>query len=216
MAVAGGHRALLDQVVDARHHAVGGHLALPQADQRLHLAGKAVAGGQNGPLPAQVGHLPAQHVAEQHRSFVIEVVAGHQSVVAAVAGGFVEDVALRHATGRARRALGGPRSGGDVVAVGLDQVDLDQRQPALLGEGPRCVGRRVGVLPDAQSDVEPIGAVAERDEDVPHRQRVLAARHGDQQAVVGLHHVVIGNRLGRLVATELHEVLGAEVGIVTP
>ena len=114
--VAGRHRALLHDVVDAPQHAVGGHLPLAQPDQRLDLAGEAVARRQDGILPAQVGEVPAQHVAEQHGRLVVEVVAGGDHVVAAVEGGLVEQVPLRQPARRARRPAGRGRPGRDVEA----------------------------------------------------------------------------------------------------
>ena len=56
--VAGRHRALVDDVVDAPHDAVRGGLALGQAHERLHLLGKPVARGQHGKLPAEVFRVP--------------------------------------------------------------------------------------------------------------------------------------------------------------
>ena len=113
VAVARGHRALLDDVVDAGEHAVGRELALAEPHERLHLAHEAGCCGQHRMLAAEVLDLPAQHVAEQHRRFVVEVVAGREHVVAVRERGVVEDVALRQAARRARGALGSPaiRSG---------------------------------------------------------------------------------------------------------
>ena len=122
-------------------HAVGRHLALAEAHQRLDLAGEAVAGGQHRQLAAQVLGLPVQHVAEQHGRLVVEVVAGDDDVVAAVDGGLVEQVALRQPARRARRPAWPPAPGRDVVAVLVGQVDLDELQPPLVGEGAGVVAR---------------------------------------------------------------------------
>ena len=46
--VALGHRALLDDVVDAAHYAIGRHLALTDAHERLHLLDETVARRQHG------------------------------------------------------------------------------------------------------------------------------------------------------------------------
>ena len=115
--VAGRHRALLDDVVDARHDAVGSHLALAEAHQRLDLAREAVAGGQHRMLTTEVLGLPVQHVAEQHGGLVVEVVAGDEHVEAAVDRRLVEQVTLRQAARRTRRALAAAVRRGDVVAV---------------------------------------------------------------------------------------------------
>ena len=117
VAVARRHRALLDLVVDPAQHAVGRGLPLAEPDERLHLAGEAGRGGQHRVLAAEVRGLPAQHVAEQHRGFVVEVVAGGDDVVAVFERGGVEEVALRQAARTAGRAAGGRGGAGDVVAV---------------------------------------------------------------------------------------------------
>ena len=81
--VARGHRALLDLVVDAAQHAVGRGLALAEPHERLHLAHEPGRRGQHGVLAAEVAGVPAEHVAEQDRGLVVEVVAGGDDVVAA-------------------------------------------------------------------------------------------------------------------------------------
>ena len=70
-----------------REHAVRGHLALAQPHERLDLAGEAGPGRQHRVLAAEVAGLPAQHVAEQHRGFVVEVVTGRDDVVAVLERG---------------------------------------------------------------------------------------------------------------------------------
>src|SRR5207249_8111021 len=58
-------RALLDDVVDAVEHAVGGRLALTHPYQRLDLASEAVRRGKHGALAGEVVGVPPQDVAEQ-------------------------------------------------------------------------------------------------------------------------------------------------------
>ena len=78
---------------------------------------------------------------------------------------------------------------------------------AASGERPGELLRLVAVVADAEPDVEPVGVVAEVEEDVPHRQRVLAAGHGDEHPVAGGEHLELVDGLLRLVAAELGEVL---------
>ena len=105
VAVAGGHRALLDDVVDAAEHAVRGDSRSPSRTSGFTLRTKPARRGQHRVLAAEVARLPAQHVAEQHRGFVVEVVPGREHVVAVVERGVVEQVALRQAA-RASTARG--------------------------------------------------------------------------------------------------------------
>ena len=57
--VAGGHRALLDLVVDALEHAVGRGLALPEPHERLDLAHEPRRRGQHRVLAAEVAGRPS-------------------------------------------------------------------------------------------------------------------------------------------------------------
>src|SRR4051794_2408030 len=93
--VAGRHRALLDLVVDALQHAVRRHLALAQAHQGLDLAHEPGRRRQHRVLATQVACVPPEHVAQQHRRLVVEVVAGGDDVVAALDRRGIEEVALR-------------------------------------------------------------------------------------------------------------------------
>ncbi len=93
--------------------------------------------------------------------------------------------------------------------------DLDQAQTALLGEGAGVLTRSLAVVADAEPDVQPVGLVAELDQDVPHGQAVLAARHCHQHLVVGREHLEMLDRLDHLAPAQLQEVLGAEVGVVS-
>jgi hypothetical protein len=108
LGVAGDQRALLDHVVDALEHAVGGGLALGHPVQRLDLLDQAGAGRlQDRELAGHGRGVPAQGVAEQHRGLVVQVVAGADDVVAAVQGGPVEHVAL----GQPAHPAGGAAAG---------------------------------------------------------------------------------------------------------
>ena len=76
------------------------------------------------------------------------------------------------------------------------------------------VAALVAVVADAETEVEPVGLVAELDEQVPDRQRVLAAADGDEHPLARHEHVVVGDRLLDLAAAQLLQVLAAEVGVV--
>src|SRR5690606_12316466 len=158
--------------------------------------------------------LPVQHVAEQHGGLVVEVVPGGDDVEAAGAGHLVEQVALGQPARRAGHPAGDGGGRGDVVAVLLAQVDAVERQAPALGEGHRRRRAGLAVAADAEVDVQPLGPVAQLDEQVPQGEAVLAARHRHEDAVVGSEHAVLGDRLGDLVTAEPQEVLAAEVGVV--
>ena len=87
-------------------------------------------------------------------------------------------------------------------------------RPALVGEALRVAAADVGVVADAEPDVQPVGPVAEIDEEVPQRQRVLAAADRHQHAVARLEHVEVVDRLDHLPPAQLVQVLDAEVGVV--
>ena len=167
VAVARSHRALLDLVVDAAQHAVRRHLPLTQPNQRLDLAGKPVAASENRQLAGQVVGLPTQRVAEQHRRLVVEVVAGRHRVVAALAGRGVEQVTLRKSARRAGHPAGHRSGGGDVEAMVVAQADLPQAQPTFVGEGAGVDAGVLAVLAYAEPDVEPVGFIAEAEQQIP-------------------------------------------------
>ena len=199
-----------------RDDAVGGGLALGQADERLDLLRETRPGpASTGMLAAQVLGLPAQHVAEQDRGLVVEVVSGHQHVVAAVERRLVEQVALGQTAGRARRAPGGlrRRSGCRSRSSSARSTSIRWR-PRGLGEATGVPGRGVAVLADAEPDVQPVGLVAERDEDVPDGERVLAPGHGDEDPVVRREHVEVRMALATWSRQNFSEVVRAEVRVV--
>ena len=175
--VAGRHRALLDLVVDAPEHAVGRRLPLAEAHQRLDLAGEAVARGQHRQLAGEVLGVPPQHVAEQHGGFVVEVVAGgdaRRSRPRRAAWSNRWRFDMPHAEHGTRSVAA--RRGGDVEAVGRPGGrPRRRRSPPRRGEGAGVRARLVGVVADAEAEVEPVGVVAQVEEQVPQRQAVLAA-----------------------------------------
>ena len=172
-----------------RTHAVRRHLPFAEAHERLHLAGEAVAGGKHRELAAEVLGVPVQDVAEQHGGLVVEVVAGDEHVVAALERGRVEQVALREPARRARRPAGGAGAGRGCRSRRSPGRSTSSRvRPALGGEVAGVGAGHVAVLADAEADVEPVGLVAEVDEEVPDRQRVLAAGDRDEHPVVRLDH----------------------------
>ena len=113
-----------------------------------------------------------------------------------------------------RRAALAPVGMSKPCSVG--QVDLVQREARGSREGAGHLAGVVAVVADAEPEVEAVGLVAELEEDVPHRERVLAAGHGDERPLVGLQHVEVLDGPGHLVAAQPQEVLGAEVGVVAP
>src|SRR4029077_18718773 len=158
---------LLDDVVDAGEHAVRGELTLPEANQRLHLADETRGRGERRMLATEVSRLPAQHVAEEHRRFVVEVVSRREDVVSVRHRRFVEDVALRESARGTGDAPGGPRASWDIEAVRVLQVDLEERPVVLLRERPRELPRAIGVAPDAETDIEAVGFVAQLPQQLP-------------------------------------------------
>ena len=96
------------------------------------------AAGSTGMLAAEVAGVPAQHVAEEHRGLVVEVVAGRDDVVAVLERGRVEQVTLRQAARAARRAAGGGGRAGDVEAVVVGEVDLVQADARARREARGC------------------------------------------------------------------------------
>src|SRR5262249_41743957 len=73
-----------------------------------------------------------------------------------------------------------------------------------------------GIVEDAEVEIEAGGPVALVDQHVPQRERVLAARDGDQHGLVSREHPVLADRLADLIAEELEEVRRAERRVVAP
>ena len=124
----------------------------PSRTSGLTLRAKPGAAGSTGCWRPRYAVVPAQHVAEQHRGFVVEVVTGREHVVAVVDRGLVEDVALRQPARRARHALRRARAVGDVEAVRRRGRSTSSSVPAVsLREVARVTARRVGVVADAEA-----------------------------------------------------------------
>jgi hypothetical protein len=84
----------------------------------------------------------------------------------------------------------------------------------LLSELARHGTTVVAVLADSETDKESVGFVAELEEHVPERQGVLSTADRNEQTIIVGEHRVVGDRLVDLAATELLQVLGAEVRVM--
>ena len=163
-------------------------------------------GGERGRLTRERIGLPVEHVAEEHRRLVVQVVAGGDDRVAVLDGGPIHEVALAEPAGRA----GGPARGlldlGDGRAHRVGHALHDE----LLAAGGRealALGLGLdGVVEDAQIEIEPGRLVARLDQHVPQREGILAAGDGDQDQLLAAEHPVLADRLRDLLAEELLEV----------
>ena len=164
------------------------HAAVSRSVRRtsgLTFFGKPVARRQHRQLAGEVVELPAQHVAEQHRRFVVEVVAGDDARRSrrrsrpCRTGG----ACSARTPSTARAASPWPRSGCRSRSRRAASTSI-RCSPRARGERPGVVAGHVAVLADAEADVQPVGLVAEVEQQVPHREAVLAARHGDEHPVV--------------------------------
>ena len=197
-----------------RHHA-----AVSRSVSRtsgLTLRGKPRPRREHRQLAGEVVDVPAHRVAEQHRRLVVEIVTGDDDVVAAVERRRVEQLALRQPARRARHAAGGHRRGRHVVAVarraGRSPCRFSPRSAANARGVPAAL---VGVLTDAETDVQPVGLVAGLDQHVPHGEASPCRRSPRRApARVGSQHVEVVDRLGHLAPAQLLQVLGTEVGVV--
>src|SRR5262245_10095676 len=214
MPVAGSHRALLDLVVDLPEHAVRGRFALCEPHERLHLAHEAGCRRQHRMLAAEVAGVPSQHVAEQHGGLVVEVVTGRDDVVAVIEGDGVEEVPFGESARSARGPAGGLRRAGDVVAELIGEVDFDQRSTDGLGVKPGVHSGLVGVVADTEPEVETVGLVAEPEQQIPERERVFAARYGDEHPLPRCEHSMCVNGAAHLLLAMAEEVFATECGVV--
>src|SRR5262249_34898026 len=149
------------------------------------------------------------------RRLVVEVVARHEHVEAALGGGAIEVVTLHRAARRARDATCGGRDRGDAeTARLLLERDDAKREPAARRERRRLVVRDVRVPGDPEADVEPGRVVAEVDEDVPEREAVFASRDGDQQPLLFAEHPLAGDGTLDLAAEDEQEARPAEGRVV--
>ncbi len=191
LGVAGHQRALLHHVVDAPEERVRGGLQLREPEQRLDLLDHALAcragpgSGGRCTRSANGACCPASVAASSSRLWPVAI-----DVEPAVQRRAVEHVALRQPADRARRPRSLPPGGRDVEAVVTLQVDDDELRAAFVRERLGHAARPVGVPADAQTQVQPRRVVAEVEQDVPQRERVLAAGDGDQDPVLRREHVV--------------------------
>src|SRR5580765_1360675 len=208
-------RAFLDDVVDLAQEGEGGRLALREPIERLHAPHQLrVRRGQRGRLARQRLGPPVHDRAEQGCRLVVEVVAGGHHRHPMVERHPIHEVALREAAAGARRpprdVLDDRHRRADLVAHGAD----DQRDAAGRRELLALGLRLDRVFEDPEVEIETGRLVAFVDQDVPERERVLAAGDGDQYRFVAREHPVLADRLADLVAEELEEVRRAERGVV--
>src|SRR5829696_7570528 len=83
-----------------------------------------------------------------------------------------------------------------------------------LRELVRVPAGRVGVVADAEPDVETVGFVVELAQQVPQSERVLTARHRDEHALSRFDHVEVGDGPPHLLTAVMQEAVAAERGIV--
>jgi len=100
-------------------------------------------------------------------------VAGGYDIEAAVQGNTVEGVSLRQPTHRAGRSRSLRPRRGDVEAVFISEVDVEEIGSPVLRESTGCLARAVRVVTvvtDPEPEVHARGAVPEVEEHVPQRQ----------------------------------------------
>src|SRR5439155_913198 len=129
-----GVRTLVDDVIDAAHERVDRRLVFARQVERLHLADELrVRRWQHRPLARQVVLLPAQHVAEEPRRLVVEVVPGGEHTLRV-------DRAL-HLPAEEEQ-VAGPAEGGVVRA----ELDLGPRTaPPALHQAPPEMTARISI-----------------------------------------------------------------------
>jgi hypothetical protein len=152
--------------------------------------------------------------AEEGCRLVVEVVAGGDDRQPHFEGGPVHQVALAEPAAGARRSPRDLLDDRDRSADLVGHASHDQRRAPPRSERLALRSRFDGVVEDAEVEVEAGGVIALVDEDVPERERVLAAGHGDQHALLAREHAVAPDRLAHLVPEELDEVVGTERGVV--
>ena len=168
-------------------------------------------------LAAEVAGVPAQHVAEQHRGLVVEVVAGGDDVVAVLERGRVEEVALRQPARAARARAGWPRR-----RRGCRSRSRRRGRPRCSVPAARVartsrayVARLVGVLADAEPEVEAVGLVAERARGGP-TARASPCRPTPRRAPARRAAIMscVVDRPPDLLLAVVEEVVAAERGVV--
>jgi len=106
---------------------------------------------------------------------------------------------------------------GSVDGGDIDGVQGDIRM--AVGEGADAGVRGAGVagaFVNAEADVQPVRAVAQRQQDIPQRQAVLAAGDGHQHALLAGEHPVVVDEAPGLLLHPGDEVRLAEGQLVLP
>ena len=171
-------------------------------------------GRQRGRLARERVGLPVGDRAEQRRRLVVEVVAGRDDADAAVERDAIHEIPLGEAAARARGPSRDLLDDGDGPPDLLGHGGHDQRNAAARGELLALPPGLHRVVEDAEVEVESRRPVALVEQDVPERERVLAAGHGHEHVLILVEHAVLPDRLTDLVPEEVEEVRGAERGIV--
>src|SRR5512141_1462605 len=157
--------------------------------------------------------LPVQHVPEQPRRLVIEIVPGRHHGELSLGGDAVEEVPLhRTADGALLHSHAASRLG-DRDPL-LRELHDDRRLPARRRVGEDLLLRPVGVSVDPEVDVEPLRLVSLVHQDVPEDQAVLAARHADEDTVLRGEEPELADPLRHLASEKDEEAVGAEGGVM--
>ena len=203
-----GHRAFFHNVIDSIQYRVGGDLSFAEPIQGFHFFCKPFdRGRQTGALLLQVLGLPMQHVAQKARRFVVEIVASRHHVIILFDRRAIELIAFdgpTRGTGGAMDEHGQLANAGACLFLNRmhDQLRL-VRLRKLGGESLDFLVRCVGIAGYAEIDIQRVRAIAEREEDVPQRQTILAARDGDENPIVRPEHPFGFNRPSDLFVHEL-------------
>ena len=167
------------------------HFPFGHRVQRLHSFDQLFpVGGEGRRLSSQAAHLPMQNISHQGGRLVVQVVAhGHHREVSVI-GLFVQDVALAQATSGTRHSAQYLGQGRDSHTIFLSKVYRDQGRSPIFGEFDGCGARMLGILVDAQVDMQAGRTVVVAQQIVPQRQAVLAAGHPNKDSVVPLEHMM--------------------------
>ena len=229
-------RALGVDVINPARERIRRRFAFVKPAERFHLSGQPLARRrQNRRLAREIAGLPAQGVLKQHRHFIVEVVPGRQHRVPFFEREPVHHVPLGQAARRTRLALPArlcARNFGNGFAVSGGNVnDVEDRRGAR-GKGrrivigairhsplamrhklPRLFERQVRVrfgIVDAQPDVQPVRLIAEPQQHIPQRERILAAAHRHEDALVAREHFIFFDGAFGLRDKPLAVMLGAQ------
>jgi hypothetical protein len=124
------HGAFIDEIIDTSEKAIRSCFTLGKPHQRLCLLGKAVSCWKDRELSTEILRVPVEGVTEEHRSLVIEVVAGYQNVISTIKRSSIEEMAFRESARGTWSPASCSGSGGDVVAVLAGEIDSEKFQPA--------------------------------------------------------------------------------------